>query len=186
MTEHNGNGKTYIYGLQDPRDGLIYYVGKSNRPEYRLRQHLKDETTNRNKALWLGDLKVASIKPVLVILEETDAQDWATAERRWIAKGRADGWPLTNILAGGMGYCGNGKDDFSFMVSYLGPTLYARFAVLSKEEKIQICRETGAAMADSFLPFLRQKISTHQYAMRSLIDDEIFWVGSQAAQAAMA
>ena len=178
--------RIYIYGLQDPRDGLIHYVGKSKRPEYRLKQHLRGKATNADKMVWLDGLGVAGVEPLVVILEETDAQGWAKTERRWIAKGRADGWPLTNIQDGGPGYEGKVGGAYAFMLSYLGPTLYARFARLSKAEKIQICRETGAAMADSYLPFLRLKIRTHQYAMRSLIDDEIFWVGSNAAQAAMA
>lgn len=177
---------SYIYGLKDPRDGAIHYVGKSNRPNYRLQQHMKDKASNPGKASWLGELEAGGLVPTVVILEETDEGDWPEAERRWIAKGRSEGWPLTNILDGGPGYGGEGNDGYSFMLSYLGPTLYARFAELSVDEKNQICRETAAAMADSYLPFLHRKARTHQYAMHSLIDDELFWIGSQVARAALA
>ena len=49
MNETNGtNGipkSVFIYGLKDPRDGQIYYVGKTNDLERRYTQHLEDKET---------------------------------------------------------------------------------------------------------------------------------------------
>lgn len=184
MTEHNGNGKTYIYGLQDPRDGQFYYIGKSDTPETRLQQHLKDRTSNRDKVAWLDGLKVAGLEPELIILEKTDMQKWGEAERRWIANGHMDGWPLTNIQRGGSG-TGSGSQDCSFMFSYLGPDLYPQFAALPFPEKKRICTETAQAMVNSYQPLLEHKMQTHQGIMHSLIDDEEFGIGSQVAQEAV-
>lgn len=34
--------KAFIYGLKDPRDNVIKYIGKTNRLKHRLSQHLKN------------------------------------------------------------------------------------------------------------------------------------------------
>lgn len=43
--------KTYIYGLKDPRDNQIYYVGKSNDPQRRLEQHLEGRINKANEVI---------------------------------------------------------------------------------------------------------------------------------------
>lgn len=43
--------KTYIYGLKDPRDNQIYYVGKSDNPQRRLEQHLEGRINKANEVI---------------------------------------------------------------------------------------------------------------------------------------
>lgn len=83
--------KTYIYGLQDPRDKKIYYIGKSNNPSARLKRHLDDMGVNGLKEDWLAGLRSCGLVPDIVILEETTMQDWQARERDWIASGIASG-----------------------------------------------------------------------------------------------
>ena len=95
-------GFSCIYGLKDPRDGQIYYVGKSNEPRVRFRVHLSDMATNRVKAAWISDLQRQRIKPELIILETVPIEESRKAEKKWIKNGVESHWPLTNALPGGL------------------------------------------------------------------------------------
>ena len=96
---------TFIYGLRDPRDSQIRYVGKSNDPRHRLRGHLsrRGGTYARN---WIGSLLSDGIRPELVILEEVSKKRWKVAEQAWIQYLRRLGCKLTNLAAGGGGPSG--------------------------------------------------------------------------------
>lgn len=81
----------YIYGLRDPFDGDIKYVGKSFHPRRRLRSHLGEARRCRKlypsvKVLWLRDLLAVRARPELVILEETTAHEWPVREQYWIRR----------------------------------------------------------------------------------------------------
>ena len=92
-----------IYGLKDPRTSEICYVGVTCDLLARMRNHrqsLKKEYTP--KALWLKSLAAVGLEPVCSVLE-ANIEDWATAERIWIARLTADGCPLTNATRGGSG-----------------------------------------------------------------------------------
>ncbi len=89
---------TYIYGLVDPRDGCVRYVGKANDARRRLRRHLLDRACCR-KVRWIQTLATNGLQPGLVILEEADAQHWQEAERKWILQYGRDN--LTNETDGG-------------------------------------------------------------------------------------
>ena len=128
---------TFIYGLKDPRDGLIYYVGKSNHPKMRLEQHLI-ESINDSKMLWIGDLLSNGYEPELVILEEVSRQYWREAERQWISKGRKDGWPLVNLTNGGDGLTEQ-CDEFRMVTSYMTQNMRDAFLSLSYQDKSKIC-----------------------------------------------
>lgn len=91
---------TFIYGLVDPRDNQIKYVGKSDHPKKRLRQHLVDYS-NQQKQQWVKELKAASLTPILLVLAEVAADEWDTQERYWIQKLQDEGCSLLNIQAGG-------------------------------------------------------------------------------------
>jgi len=85
-----------IYGLKDPRDGTIRYIGRSVQPERRYQEHLSDRT-NRLKASWIDDLRGEELEPTLEILEEVGEEQVASViEARWIQRGIDEGWPLTN------------------------------------------------------------------------------------------
>jgi len=93
----------YIYALVDPENGDIRYIGKSIRPELRLKDHMND-VSNCHRSHWLQSLKKQGAKPDLLILEKIHGDwPWQHSERYWIARGRREGWPLTNNTSGGDG-----------------------------------------------------------------------------------
>ncbi len=89
----------YVYGLVDPRDKLIHYIGVTYDPLQRYLSHLYDgKVLNTLKGLWLRELNELGLRPGFVVLELVegwDAQPYE-AERKWIDVGSADGLPLTN------------------------------------------------------------------------------------------
>jgi hypothetical protein len=98
---------TYIYALLCPLTESIRYIGKSQNPKKRLHGHIGEAVRSRynhHTARWLRKISALDLVPEIVFLEEVAADArWQEAERRWIAYGRAEGWPLTNSTAGGEG-----------------------------------------------------------------------------------
>lgn len=95
--------ETYIYALLDPETGAVRYIGQSIRPLERLKNHI-NEQSNCHRSHWLQSLKRKGLKPELRILESVAGEwPWQEAERYWIARGRREGWPLTNNTTGGDG-----------------------------------------------------------------------------------
>lgn len=95
----------YIYGLHDPRDGALRYVGKATNPTQRLRRHLarsrRGERTH--KAAWLRSLLALGLEPTVGIVEKTTERKWQERERFWISHFKAAGAQLTNSTDGGEG-----------------------------------------------------------------------------------
>jgi hypothetical protein len=95
----------YIYLLIDPFSSRPRYVGKSNSPKARLREHVREslEHSHTAKQRWIRYL-VANHRrsPIMVIVQQC-GNDWPEQEKRWIALGHRLGWPLTNETAGGDG-----------------------------------------------------------------------------------
>ena len=78
-----------IYGLQDPRDGQIRYVGKSVRPRERLNAHIHHANRGDRKYhvyAWIRSLLINGVRPEQVILEWCTEETWQAAERKWIGQ----------------------------------------------------------------------------------------------------
>lgn len=86
-----------IYGLFDPNDGIIRYIGKANDPASRLKCHMRD-SLKRDTPVYRWIRKIGA--PEMVILS-SDCADWAAEERRLIAEARARGDDLLNVADGG-------------------------------------------------------------------------------------
>lgn len=100
------NAPIYIYALKDPFTDEIRYIGKTINLKRRLSNECR-ETAKSYRCHWIQSIISRGKKPIQVILEtlEPDA-DWQAAEKKWIAYGRAQGWPLTNTTEGGDGVPG--------------------------------------------------------------------------------
>jgi len=96
---------THIYSISDPFSRGVVYVGKSNNPQYRLRQHRLAASTGRALTGWLRDLEARGAEPILIILETVDPDAWRERERFWVEHFRSSGARLFNITDGGNG-CG--------------------------------------------------------------------------------
>jgi hypothetical protein len=94
-------GEIYIYGLADPRDHRIQYVGKTVRDDIgqRVQEHV-DQPTNVLMASWLNGLSKSMLRPEFVAIEICKPEQWEAAERKWIARLRSIGY-LLNVEDGG-------------------------------------------------------------------------------------
>lgn len=98
---------TFIYGICDENEKIIY-IGKSNKPIIRLRQH---KTCARHKTMcvqfglqWLRDLLKKHNKPKLIILKEVPYSEWEFWEKYYISYYRDLGNHLFNISNGGLAW----------------------------------------------------------------------------------
>lgn len=90
-----------IYGLVDPRDGRVRYIGKANDTRKRLAGHLRDARRRSTPVYaWVRKLGALGLKPEARVLERVEGDGWKDAERRLIAEHRALG-PLLNVADGG-------------------------------------------------------------------------------------
>src|ERR1035437_8118777 len=97
----------FIYALIHPETKEIRYVGKTQGPlSFRYKRHTQDSKRGESHVYrwWrsLGD----DITPEMIILEENPLDNLSDAEKRWILKGKAEGWRLTNMTPGGDGGSG--------------------------------------------------------------------------------
>jgi predicted GIY-YIG superfamily endonuclease len=100
----------YVYALVDSTTGDIRYIGISQNPEQRLRQHILNASRGERtyKANWIRHLLDNSNEPELHILETCNSRkSAAVAEIQWIAYGRGEKWPITNQTDGGDGSVGH-------------------------------------------------------------------------------
>lgn len=94
---------TTIYGLIDPRNGELRYIGKSHKLRERFLEHLSGKgKTHKDK--WIRQLLSLGLQPELIVIEETE--DWVEAEKFYIAYFRSIGANLTNLTDGGEGIVG--------------------------------------------------------------------------------
>lgn len=96
--------KVYIYGLYDPRDDSLRYIGKTIHPKSRLWDHITDAKSRalaNGKAQWIRELLELDLYPELRILEECTKENWIEREIQWIADEIAKGTELFNIAEGG-------------------------------------------------------------------------------------
>jgi hypothetical protein len=96
----------YIYGLVDPRNELtienVRYVGKTKQMVWkRLCGHVRDskkESAPVHK--WIHKMKLNGERPVYIILEECDENNWKEVERKYIALLKKSN-RLLNVTDGG-------------------------------------------------------------------------------------
>jgi hypothetical protein len=95
---------TYIYGLVDPRNDSIRYVGKSDDPVRRSSQHIKCACRGDNRPVcrWIRKLRSLGMHHRVAILEQTAYDAWKERECYWIdTLGKAG--RLLNVAKGGIG-----------------------------------------------------------------------------------
>lgn len=97
--------KTYIYALTDPETGYVKYVGKTDRPAKRLKNHLNPSALaiKCRRTSWLRGLMNKGLMPGMLILEVVPVEAWRDRECYWIAFYRALGAGLVNTAEGGSG-----------------------------------------------------------------------------------
>ena len=85
-------GRYLIYGLIDPRDSCLRYVGKTHkRREIRLAEHIEDAQAGSSRPvhLWIRDAISAGVQPKIFVLERVaENLSWTDAEKRAIERWR--------------------------------------------------------------------------------------------------
>ena len=79
-----------IYGLRDPRDGKIKYVGQTWNLKQRMSGHLSGPASRR-EAQWIEELRVEGLSPLPLVLEVVTEENATAAEDRWINLSRENG-----------------------------------------------------------------------------------------------
>ena len=95
--------KYYLYALFDPNLKIPKYIGISNNPERRFKEHLED-VGNTKKTRWIKSLKQGGFLPILKVIKETnDVRQVCKWEIQSIKKLK-DKYNLVNTTAGGEYY----------------------------------------------------------------------------------
>ena len=88
-------GRYLIYGLLDPRDRCLRYIGKTHkRREIRLAEHIEDAMMGGSRPvhLWIREVISAGIQPEVFVLQHvTPESSWGDAEKQAIERWR--NWP---------------------------------------------------------------------------------------------
>jgi group I intron endonuclease len=104
------NAKYLIYGLVDPRDRSLRYIGKSSQGLQRAREHCYPSYLNVDHSYcgnWIRKLQSLELSYTYITIEEfEDADILSQAEIFWISYFRAMGCRLTNMTLGGEGSLG--------------------------------------------------------------------------------
>lgn len=102
---------TFIYGLIDPRNNQLRYIGKTVlSPEGRTKVHrwrARRHPHKRHSMAWLLNLEAAGLRPEVLTIEVVPpVADWVEAEQFWIGYFRFIGADLCNHTIGGEGQTG--------------------------------------------------------------------------------
>jgi hypothetical protein len=92
-----------IYGVADPRTGDIRYIGQTKNVKARRKSHISGSCSGKTLPVsrWERKLRQEGVLPTFVILQEgIGREDINRLEAEWIAKGRAEGWSLLNLIDG--------------------------------------------------------------------------------------
>lgn len=124
----------YIYGLIDPRNQQLRYIGVTKNPAARRRAHRRLQHTKDKRSSWITSLRKKGLKPEFFIIEETDEINWIDTEVFWINYFRYIGSDLLNMVAGGVGI--------------LNPTAEVRAKISAKAKGRIISEETRRKMSE--------------------------------------
>ena len=79
--------RNIVYGLVDPRNDLVYYVGKSSVGEKRPLTHLVRQSHSKKVNDWVDEMQKIWHPVKAIVLEEVeDINELPEVERKWIEK----------------------------------------------------------------------------------------------------
>jgi hypothetical protein len=74
-----------IYGLVDPRDNAVRYIGQTDDVKRRAREHVRAPHSPAIAA-WIAEMAAEGHLPVATVLERCDRASANAAEARWLAE----------------------------------------------------------------------------------------------------
>lgn len=179
-------GFTYIYALVDPRFNRIIYVGKGTNPYRRMTYHMSTSKsrvalgTSNQKHHYLDAMRVARVKPTVILLEVCNLKYWKEREKHYIAS-----FPnLLNIKEGGEGL--TSKDAFtkSVTVYNLDMTYHSEYpSVVEAAKCLGVTSEnlsmhlTGKSKrcGKYVVRYTREVVRDHQIKNNSIL--QVNWLG---------
>jgi GIY-YIG catalytic domain len=96
-----------IYALIDPRTKLPFYVGKTNKPQIRLKGHRSGRGTTPT-AKFIREIRAAGYRPDMKVLELCDEKYWQDREAYWIERYQSE-FGMTQVLNVMEGGCQVGR-----------------------------------------------------------------------------
>ena len=93
-------GRFKIYDIEDPRDGLAFYVGYTANMEQRFLQHLAGDASNLAKCERIAEIQQLGLTPIVREIDtvEGTVSDAMQRESYWIRRLGSEGMPLVNRL----------------------------------------------------------------------------------------
>lgn len=93
----------YIYSLVDPRTKQVRYIGQTNNPQRRLKQHIAGRSDQKITPVksWIKSLLKNDLVPKMEIVEKCNSDNWQEREKHHIQKARNEIENLLNIADGG-------------------------------------------------------------------------------------
>lgn len=82
----------FVYALKDPRSGLVHRVDSAADP---LRQVARFMGQSGTKGPWLEGLRKEGVYPVVLLLDEVQADEAPHAIEAWCQRLRAGGHPVS-------------------------------------------------------------------------------------------
>lgn len=104
---------TYIYILIDPTTNQVRYIGKTNNPVERYKNHknrCRDKNTHKRR--WINKLRLQNLYPEIEVIDKVPIDKWRYWEKFWIAYYKFLGCDLTNYTSGGDGLTFGNQTSF--------------------------------------------------------------------------
>jgi group I intron endonuclease len=141
LYENESTRITYIYCLKDSIDNKIKYIGKSDNPNDRLKNHIKKHKYTKSfKNNWIKKLIEKNFKPILEIIEVVPFSEWSFWEKYWISQFKYWGFILYNLTDGGdggnFGYLVNKKISDKLKNRKFSHETLKKMSVSAKKRKI--------------------------------------------------
>lgn len=130
---------SYIYGLVDPRNNRIRYIGKSINPWKRFSNHSCPSSLNKslcNKNKWIKKLISLKLKPKLIILCKCLNKNTDIKEKYYISYYKNKGYKLVNERPGGEGWPSGKK--LRECSSYINGVLAVQKSVTIRDSKTNL------------------------------------------------
>lgn len=142
----------YIYALQDPRDNLVKYVGKTTNLYQRFCDHLCKRPEDSKRTRWLKEITSVGLRPEMFVLEEVNSSNWMDDEKFWVEYLKSIGCPLLNSNKGGRGESPDQETRLKMRMAQLGK----KKGAMSEEHKAKISKANrGQRISDEN----KQKVS---------------------------
>lgn len=143
-----------IYGLIDPRNNELKYVGKTVKSlSVRLSAHIseskRDGKSKRDR--WVNKLSSLKLRPEIFVIETVESDSWKDAEKFWISYFKSLGCDLVNFLEGG--------DEPPVLYGKNNPNYEKGYLVSNEEREVRSKRFKGVKLEGEQLKSVKL---THQ------------------------